>query len=204
MPFVKLDCGILNSTIWLDRTAREVFITSLLLAEPQEFDDPVPQIRVRNMELTGWAAPKGWYGFVPAAGVGILAIARVDTEDGLTALERMGEPEADSRSQEYEGRRMIRINGGYLILNYDKYREKDYTAAERQRRYRVRQMAKRNAVTSRDVNTVTRNITQAEADSEAKAFKSSDKSVLKNSLEDSKARVRANMPNLRVGPKRYS
>jgi len=33
---------------------------------------------------------------------------------------------------------MVRINGGYIILNFMRYLEKDHGSAERQRRYRER------------------------------------------------------------------
>ena len=66
---------------------------------------------------------------------------------------------------------MVRINGGFLVLNYMKFRERDYTAAERSRRYREKCKAdvasRRDAVTShRDAVTSHRDITQAEADAE--------------------------------------
>src|SRR5678810_918219 len=122
MPFVKLDCGILNSTLWFEREAREIFLTSLLMAEPREFTEAIPQINVRNLDYSGWEAPPGWYGFVPAAGVGIIDRAKVDKDAGLDALELLGKPEDSSRSQDFQGRRMIRVDGGYLILNYMKYR----------------------------------------------------------------------------------
>lgn len=171
MPFVKLDCGILTSTLWMDRTAREVFITALLMAEPAEFSEPVPQIATRSLDYTGWSAPPGWYGFVPAASVGIIRTAGVDLEAGKEALERLGSADEDSRSSDFEGRRLIRIDGGYLILNYMKYRDRDYTGADRQRRYRQRLRdgvtSQRNGVTSRESVVVTRHVTQAEAEAEA-------------------------------------
>jgi hypothetical protein len=169
MPFVKLDCGILQSTLWMDQVAREVFITALLMAEPAEFDDPIEQIETRTLEMTGWAAPPGWYGFVPAAGVGIIRTAGVEIEAGKDALERLGWPDENSRSHEFEGRRLIRIDGGYLILNYMKYRDRDYTGAERQRRYRKRQAEKRNTVTQLGDTVTSRSVTQAEAEAEAEA-----------------------------------
>jgi hypothetical protein len=111
------------------------------MAEPKEFDEPSRQIEVSRLEFTGFVAPPGWYGFVPAASFGIINRAGVGREAGIEALRRMGEPEIESRSKDFEGRRMIRIDGGYLILNYMKYRDKDHTAAERQRRLRARRKA---------------------------------------------------------------
>ena len=142
MAFVKLDCGILNSTIWTDHEARLIFLTALLLAEPREFTSPVRQLDTRKIGETGWEAPAGWYGFVPAAGAGIISrTGGISTEDGYAALERLGAPEMESRSPEHDGRRLIRVDGGYLVLNYYKYRDRDYTAAERQQRYRLRSKA---------------------------------------------------------------
>ena len=164
MPFVKLDCGILDSTLWVDRYSREAFITALLMAEPYETEVPLDQIEVRTLDKTGWTVPPGKYGYVRAAGAGIVRRAGLDHEEGMEALIRLGNPEPDSRSPAFDGRRLIRVDGGYIILNYFTYRDRDYTAAERQKRYRAR-----NAVT-RDVNTVTRNITHAEAEAEAEAY----------------------------------
>ena len=136
MAFVKLDCGILDSTIWLDRAARELFITALLMAEPFELKRAAKQIKVRSLEETGFEVPPGWYGFISAAGTGIIHRAGMDQETGMAALERLGEPEMESRTPDFEGRRLVRIDGGYIALNFSKYREKDHTGAERSRRYR--------------------------------------------------------------------
>jgi len=167
MAFVKLDCGILDSTLWVERECREIFITALLMARPMEYADPIPQIAVRQIEETGWSAPPGWYGYVEAAGPGIIRRAGVDLETGIASLEKLGSPDPESRSPEYEGRRMIRIDGGYLILNFDKYRQKDHTSAKRSRAYRER---KASRVTLASHTVTGRSVTQAEA--EAEAYKS--------------------------------
>jgi hypothetical protein len=138
MAFVKLDTKILDSTLWIERDLREVFITALLMAEPREFPEPVQQIEVGRLEFTGFFAPAGWYGFVPAASLGIISRAGVDREAGLEALRRLGEPEVESRSTDFGGRRMIRTDGGFLILNFMRYRDKDHTNATRQKRLRDR------------------------------------------------------------------
>ena len=165
MAFVKLDCGLLNSTLWLQREQRELFITALLMAEPFELKEPTEQIEVRSLNHTGFFVQPGWYGFVPAAGIGIIDRARVEKEAGLVALEALGSPDPESRSPEHDGRRLIRIDGGYLILNFQKYREKDHTTADRSRRYRERKLAsRRDNVVSR---VTSRSATQAEAEAEA-------------------------------------
>lgn len=164
MPFVKLDCGILNSTIWDDRDARDVFITALLMAEPHELREPMAQIEVDSMELTGWDVPVGWYGFVRAAGAGIVRQALVPREVGVACLKRLGSPEAESRSKAHEGRRMVRVDGGYIVLNFMRYRDKDHTSAERSKRYRDRKKAQELAAVTRDGHDERRDITQADAD----------------------------------------
>ena len=165
MPFVKLDCGILNSTLWFEREAREVFLTALLMAEPFETHTPLPQIAIDSLELTGWSVPPGWYGFVPAASVGIIHRAKVSEAAGLQALQRLGSPEDTSRSKDFDGRRLVRVDGGFIVLNFMKYRDRDYSAAERQRRYRKRLALRRENVASH------RNITQAEAEAEVEVQK---------------------------------
>lgn len=161
MAFVKLDCGMLDSTIWIDRAARELFITALLMAEPYEVDEPIPAIQVASLKESGFVVPPGWYGFVAAAGPGIVNRAGMEAKAGIEALERLGEPEPESRTPDHEGRRMVRINGGYIVLNFDKYRQKDHTAAERSKRYRDKQAASRVTNGSSRVETPT--VTQAES-----------------------------------------
>lgn len=143
MSFVKLDCGILDSTLWTDRFARELFITALLMARPHRLEKEVAQIEVRSLKETGFVVPVGWYGFVAAAGTGIVHRARMDLEAGLEALERLGAPDSESRTPHFDGRRMVRIDGGYMVLNYQQYRDKDHTAAARSKRYRANRVKKR-------------------------------------------------------------
>ena len=144
MSFVKLDCGILDSTLWADRVAKDLFISALLMAVPHELTADEDGIHVRTLEKTGFVVPPGWYGLVRAAGQGIVRRHGMDLEVGMAALERLGAPEHDSRTPDYEGRRMVRIAGGYIILNYDLYRTKDHTSAERSRRYREKRGPKRS------------------------------------------------------------
>ena len=176
MAFVKLDCGMLDSTIWIDRDAREVFVTALLMASPVEITEPAAQISVESLEPTGWCVPPGWYGFVAAAGPGIIRRAGVDPVAGLEALKRLGNPEAESRTPDHEGRRMVRVSGGYIILNFIKYREKDATTADRSRRWRERQKMKSLQGANSDVSTVATRVIrhQAEAEAEAEADRSTE------------------------------
>ena len=179
MAYAKLDAGILDSSLWLDRCAREVFITTLLLAEPFELREALPQYHADSLILTGWSVPPGWYGKVGAAGPGILRRACVDHAEGIAALERLGSPDPDSRTTDFEGRRLVRVNGCYLVLNYMTYRDRDHTAAVRSKRYRDRKASspqgdtatsQRHGVTQRDEPVASR-IADADADADAENAK---------------------------------
>lgn len=184
MPFVKLDTGILYSTLWFERDARELFITALLMAEPREITESIPQLMVESLELTGFVVPPGWYGFVRAAGIGIIRQAGMDRGEGMKALQELGNPDIESRSSDYEGRRLVRVDGGFVVLNFVKYRDRDQTTVDRSRRWRQRQKELReqhrdnitqrrdDGVTQRDSS---RGVTIAEAEAEAEALKATPK-----------------------------
>jgi hypothetical protein len=138
MPFIKLDTCVLESSLWEDSDNRTIFITALLMADLFELKEPTQQLQTQSLKPTGWIVPPGWYGLVRTAGSGIIRRALMDEKAGMAALKALGSPDPKSRSREYDGRRLVRIDGGYLVLNYCKYREKDHTSAERSRRYRER------------------------------------------------------------------
>ncbi len=166
MPFVKLDCGILNSTLWVERTQRDIFLTALLMATPAEFKGPQAQIEVSGFNETGFVAPAGWYGLVEAAGPGIVRRSLASDAEGMQALKKLGEPDLGSRSQAFDGRRLIRIDGGYIVLNYMDYLLKDYGAAERMRRFRARKAEQLRVTSSTLPVTVTYSDTDADAEAD--------------------------------------
>lgn len=156
MAYVKLDTGILNSTLWVDRECREVFITALLMAEPVEATESLATYEVRSLDKTPFVVPAGWYGIVRAAGVGIVRFAMTDPDAGMAALERLAAKDPESRSQDFEGRRLVRVDGGFIVLNYFKYRDRDHTSATRSKRYRDRIKA---STVTRDEQDDTRSVT---------------------------------------------
>lgn len=182
MPFVKLDTGILDSTLWFEREARELFITALLMAQPREITESIPQLKVTEIEATGFVVPPGWYGWVSAAGIGIIRKAGMDRDTGLKALTELGNPDTESRSADYGGRRLVRVDGGFVVLNYIKYRERDATTADRSRRWRQRQkeirekqsesVAPRRDTTATDTH---RHQAEAEVEVEVEALKATPK-----------------------------
>jgi hypothetical protein len=88
-------------------------------------------------------ALKDQHGYIPASLPGLANAARVAIEDCEKALAILEAPDKYSRSTDFDGRRIEKVDGGWLVLNHLKYRDRkgpssDPTAAERQRRYRER------------------------------------------------------------------
>lgn len=142
MPFVKLDTKILDSSLWVDRDLREVFITALLMARPLDVTKPLETYKIREIEKTDFVVPPAEdYGFVAAAGSGIVRRSLVDMESGMKALEALADPDPESRTSDFEGRRLVRVNGGFIVLNFKKYRDLDHST-DRVRRFREREEAR--------------------------------------------------------------
>lgn len=113
--FVKLYGSILDSTIWLESLpTRVVWITMLAMADGD--------------------------GVVAASVPGLARRAGVTRPECEAALEILTEPDPDSKTPDHEGRRIEKIEGGWVILNHRKYREmrtaKQIYDAERQARLR--------------------------------------------------------------------
>lgn len=60
-------------------------------------------------------------GRVMAAVPGIARMAAVQLQEAEHALGRLQAPDPYSRTPDFEGRRIEKIDGGWLILNYQKY-----------------------------------------------------------------------------------
>ena len=96
--FTKLFSSIIASTIWCESPeTKVVWITMLAMADQN--------------------------GVVNASAPGLAAMAQVGFESVIKALQCFEAPDEYSRSTEFEGRRIQKVDGGWLILNYQKYRE---------------------------------------------------------------------------------
>lgn len=95
--FTKLFSDIVTSSIWAeDNETRIVWITLLAIAGPD--------------------------GVARAAIPGLARVAGVSLEATERAILKFEQPDTYSRSQEYEGRRIERVEGGFKLLNYLRYR----------------------------------------------------------------------------------
>lgn len=78
----------------------------------------------------------------------LAARARVSNEDTAAAVKAFESPDPYAPTQEYEGRRIERIEGGWLVLNAEKYRQIVTRAvANEQAKQRMRKYRERGAVT---------------------------------------------------------
>jgi hypothetical protein len=115
--YVKVFQDILDSSIWdEDLATRIVWLTMLIMADED--------------------------GVVRASESGVRRRAAV-TEDQISkAIKTLLSPDSDSKDQAHDGRRIERMEGGWQVLNYKKYREirtkKQRKDAERQARWRAR------------------------------------------------------------------
>lgn len=145
MPFVKLDCGMVDSTIFCEpNDAFKVWIALLLKCGP----DGVARI----------TAPM------------LARLCGIELERALTILESFAQPDDHSRSHNHDGVRIRSVDDGYFVINYEKYRAKDYSSTERSRRYRDKCNGNATPATPlHGVSSVTG--TQAEAEAEADKIK---------------------------------
>jgi hypothetical protein len=114
-------------------------------------------------------------GIVEASKPGLADLSRVSLEQCINALDRLSEPDEHSRSQDYEGRRIENVTGGWCLLNYEYYKNKmreeedRHNNARRQAAYRARHKIKSNGKSNKVTecrSKVTRNA-QSESESES-------------------------------------
>lgn len=118
--YVKIYSSILNSSVWSEPPAtRCVWLTMLASCDAD--------------------------GKVETSFQGLCRAANVTPDECRLAVKALEAPDLDSKSPEWGGRRIEKVEGGWQILNYVKYRElrspNQVATAERQARFRARQEA---------------------------------------------------------------
>jgi hypothetical protein len=126
MAYVKLSTSILDSSVWeQDPAVRVTWITLLAMADQD--------------------------GMVRSTSGGIARNAIIDLDTVKKALATFEAPDPDSRTPDHDGRRIAKVPGGWIVLNYERYRdennadERAASARARQARYRARQKEKQEA-----------------------------------------------------------
>ncbi len=140
--FTKLFNTIVTSTIWQeDDKTRIVWITMLAIADAS--------------------------GIVGASIPGLASVSNVSVNAARLAVKTLLAPDADSRTKDFDGRRIEEIDGGWRILNHGKYRR--MLNEEERKEYKAKWIAEKR----RQESTVDKSrqksskSTQAEAEAEA-------------------------------------
>jgi hypothetical protein len=144
--YSKLFSEIVTSSIWSeDDKTRIVWITMLALKDKD--------------------------GFVAAAIPGLANAARVTVEECEKAITKLESPDKYSRSVDNEGRRVKRVDGGWMVLNHLKYRDKrnDEERREYQRQW---QYNRRHQNVDTNVDNVDTMLTHTDTDTDTDKNKS--------------------------------
>ena len=125
MSYTKLFHRIITSSIWDEpNSTRIVWITMLAMANQD--------------------------GYVGSTVKSLALLSRTTEEECRTALGVFQKPDGESRSKEHDGRRVEQVEGGWMILNHEKYRnsisDDPVTAKTRERVRRFREAKKAETV----------------------------------------------------------
>ena len=115
--FTKLVPAIVDSSIWSEPAETRVLWVTCL-------------------------AKSDFSGLVQCSEDGLERAANLGNHEAfLLALSSLSSNDPKSRNDDFGGRRIERVNGGYQILNYQRYRDRQYSPspdAVRQRAYRAK------------------------------------------------------------------
>lgn len=106
-------------------------------------------------------------GFVFASIPGLANRARVPVESVREAIQKFQQPDPDSRTKDFDGRRIEEVDGGWKLLNYAKHRA--IRDEEERREYMANLMRNKRAVSK--VSRGNPPLSQAEAEAEAEKTK---------------------------------
>ena len=160
--FTKLDSGIVHSTIWVQpHDVLRVWIALLALA---------------NID-----------GYVRTAAPALAHTCMIPVDRMREILRILESPDEDSRSEAEGGRRLLKVQGGWWLVNHAEYRQK-VSAEEKRAADRERIAAKRaegrglslDVATCRDVSLPVVDVAQAEAEAEAEAKESKSKEQVRS------------------------
>ena len=139
--YTKLFSSILDSTVW----------------------DASPEVRVVWITLLAMADRDG---LVEASVPGLAKRAGVVRQHVEEALALFQSPDPDSRTKAHDGRRIAETDGGWVLLNHDKYRHKADSddvrekAAARQQRFKERHAGDSRQVTQSNAQVTPGNAAQ--------------------------------------------
>ena len=146
--FAKLFSSITESSLWSEpKEVRLLFVTMLAKADQM--------------------------GFVEASIPGLARVANLTVEETERSLDCLKSPDKYSKNPENEGRRVMAVPGGFVLLNYEDYRARRST--EERREYMREYMREYRKPSVNDVKRGKPQLAQAEAEAEAEAEKTKHK-----------------------------
>jgi len=149
--FAKLFSSITESSLWSEpKEVRLLFVTMLAKADQT--------------------------GFVEASIPGLARVANLSVDETVAALECLKNPDPYSKNPENEGRRVICVPGGFILLNYEDYRSR--RSQEERREYMREYMREYRSERKQPVNKVNHSkppLSQAETEAETDTEKQTQK-----------------------------
>ncbi len=141
MSYAKLFSSITESSLWSEpKEVRLLFVSMLARADAT--------------------------GFMEASLPGLARLANLTLDETAAAITVLESPDPHSKNQANEGRRLVKVDGGWCLINYEAYRER---RSEEERRQYMREYM-RQYRGKQNVNPVKRGkppLAQAEAEAEA-------------------------------------
>jgi len=136
-PYTPLFKDILLSSVWAESSdTRIVWIAMMALAGPD--------------------------GYVPGTVTGIANAARVGVEATRAALAVLEAPDPESRTPDHDGRRIERVERGWVLLNYVAHRKRAQEAARRFKKTQAMRKLRARSVDTRGQSVVENAPTQTE------------------------------------------
>lgn len=118
MSYAKLFSSITESSLWSEpKEVRLLFVTMLAKANS--------------------------IGFMEASVLGLARVSNLTEEETVSSLSVLESPDPHSKNPELEGRRIMKVPGGWMILNYEDYRSR--TTEEERKEYMREYMRKYRA-----------------------------------------------------------
>ena len=169
MSFAKLDQGITKSSIWEEKE----YIRCVWIA---------------------FLAEKDENGYVRATYRWMRKTSNLDNDKKGTkfaeAIKCLESPDPDSRSKDYEGRRIEKVDGGWIVLNHERYKLHDDVIRE-QTRQRVRKFREKHNVTKCNVTKPLHSVSvsKSKSISESNAYAECVELLIKRVLERRQIKV---------------
>ncbi len=126
--YVKLFTQILESTIWTESLETKILWITMLAKSDAD-------------------------GLVDCTVPGLAKLAGISIEECESGLDKFRAPDKYSRTQESEGRRVVDVEGGWVLLNYTKYRE---IASKERKREMTRKRVEKHRDSKKPVTPVKR------------------------------------------------